>query len=225
MLIEEAKWFSKKISSLDPLTLYPILNIGSSTETFRKTIQPWIYEYIFKPAEGKGDILCLDIKRAPGVDVVGDLSECSFLEKISKMKFKSVLCSNLLEHVTNKDEICQAIVSLIPNGGYIFVSCPYEYPFHPDPIDTLFRPNVKELANLFPNTHIISGDIVVCRNYLGYITHSPSGSPIIFAKSIVRLFLPFYKPKEWRAAVYRLPWLLRNFSATCIVLSKSYEET
>ncbi len=224
MLIEEAKWLSQKISLLDPSAIFPMLNIGSSTETHRKIVQPWIDEYIFKPAERKGQILCLDKKRAPGVDIVGDLSETPFLKKLSKMQFNSVLCSNLLEHIPNRNEIGQAIASLVPKGGYLFVSCPYRYPYHPDPIDTLFRPNIKELSSIFPNTHIIYGEIVICRTYLDYLTHSPIGSPIVFAKSILRLFLPFHKPKEWLSALYRFPWLFKNFSATCLVLKKSFEE-
>ena len=56
MLIEEAKWFGLKIESLDDSIVFPMLNVGSSTDRFRKIKQPWIDEYIFKPIREKNNL-------------------------------------------------------------------------------------------------------------------------------------------------------------------------
>lgn len=217
MLIEEAKWFGQKISGMDPDAIFPMLDVGSSTDQFRKRVQPWIDEYIFGPARAKGHkVLHADVKKDSGVDIVGDLSDACFLEELSKMRFNSVFCSSLLEHVTNREEICRALNSIIPMGGYIFLSCPYGYPYHADPIDTMFRPNVTQLAGMFPQTRVINGDIVTCGTYLHYITRKPA----IFIKAIIRIFVPVYKPRNWLTAVSHLPWLNRNFQAACVVLQK-----
>lgn len=223
MLIEEAKWFGQKISGIDSDNIFPMCDIGSSTDDFKKKNQPWIDEYIFKSIKVNGlPIKHLDIKKAPGVDIVGDLSDRRFLEELSKMQFKSVFCSNLLEHVRNKEEICRVLPSIIHSGGYIFVSCPFKYPFHAVPIDTMFRPNVHELASLFPNTHIVYGDTVTCGTYLDYITRSP----LIFMRAIIQTSFPFYRPMPmgWFTALSHVPWLYRNFQATCVVLRKDSEQ-
>jgi hypothetical protein len=208
---------------MDPDNIFPMCDIGSSTEEFRKKQQPWIDNYIFKPARDNGrSIKHLDIEEDPGVDIVGDLSDPRFLEKLSKMEFKSVFCSNLLEHVRNADEICRLLSSIIPPRGYLFVSCPFKYPFHAAPIDTMFRPNVYELASLFPNTHIINGETVTCGTYLDYITRSP----LIFIKAIIQISFPFYRPfpMGWFTTLSHIPWLNRNFQATCVVLRKDGEQ-
>ena len=70
--------------------------------------------------------------------------------------------------------------------------------------------------NALVSENIINGKKIILAKPQTFMNNS--GKP-------VKTLFSFYKPKEWRAAVYRLPWLLRNFSATCIVLSKSYEET
>ncbi len=157
MLIEEAKWLGQKILTMDPPTLFPALNVGSSNAEDREIIQPWIDEYIFRPLEiNQQTIQHLDIKREQGVDIVGDLSDPWFLEKLSKMQFKSVLCSNLLEHIPNKEEVCRILASIIPVGGYIFVSGPYNFPFHSDPIDNMFRPEQMDRPESL-NNHLGHG--------------------------------------------------------------------
>ena len=37
-------------------------------------------------------------------------------------------------------------LDLLPIGGLIFVTVPLSYPYHRDPIDTMFRPSLAELG-------------------------------------------------------------------------------
>ena len=218
MLVNEAVWFKEHIRQMDSRLLFPMANIGSSTERFRKIEQPWIEQCIFNPIrEGNHKVTHVDIKNVQGVDIVGDLSDPDFILKLSKMGFKSVLCSNFLEHVRDRARIAGALLSIVDSGGYILISCPYEHPYHPDPIDTMFRPTVKELAGLFPNSRIVAGGIITDHSYFFYITMS---LPIFF-RAIARLFIPFYKPVNWLISIMQLPWLFRNYKTTCVVLQKS----
>src|SRR5205085_4736707 len=57
-------------------------------------------------------------------------------------------------HVTDRQIVCAAIWSLLPPGGFLILTVPYRFPYHEDPIDTMFRPSVEELAQLFPGTAI-----------------------------------------------------------------------
>jgi SAM-dependent methyltransferase len=157
-----------------------------------------------------------DIKSAPGVDLVGDLADEEFLERLTREEFKSVLCSNLLEHVPNRARIARTLASVVVKGGLLLVSGPHRYPYHPDPIDTMFRPSVEELAGLFPETHIAASAIVQCGTYLSYVTRTPAK----LAKTVLRLGLPVYRPRDWFSAVLRLAWLHRPFEVVCVALEK-----
>jgi hypothetical protein len=217
MLIQEAKWFKDKISELKPTQAFPMCNVGSSTRSFRTNEQPWIEELIFGPLARKGHVVKhLDVKPDPGVDIVGDLGNPQFLERVSGMKFKSVFCSNLLEHVVERSAICRTLLSIICRGGYLFISVPFCFPYHPDPIDTKFRPNVEELTALFGGTRIVRSAVVVGDTFLKL----RSRDPMILALTLTRCLLPFYKPVGWWRNRGYLPWFFRRVSATCVVLRK-----
>jgi len=222
MLEKEAQWLAEAIGNIESSYLFPMLNIGSSTEKFRKIDQPWIDKYIFKPFGDKNLVVKhLDIKKASGVDIVGDLTDRTFLKKLTKMKFKSVFCSNVLEHLADRAEVCNAISFILPEDGYVIVSCPFKYPKHSDPMDTMFRPDVSELATLFPNTNLVKGEIIKC----GSLWDRLKRNPAVFAKKILRLFMPFYKPKRWLEGVSAiLFWLLVKNQVTCVVLQKRPEK-
>ena len=49
MLIQEAQWFAEQLALMEPAQVFPICNVGSSTEGFRTQDQPWIDELIFAP--------------------------------------------------------------------------------------------------------------------------------------------------------------------------------
>lgn len=127
-----------------------------------------------------------------------------------------MFCSNLLEHVLNREEICQTLLSIIPEGGYIFVSCPYRYPYHEDPIDTMFRPGIEELAALFPGAHLVYGEIVTGDSEWSSLMRNP----MKLVKTFVRLLMPFYKPKRWLEVASRVPWFFKRFQVTYLVLRK-----
>ncbi len=99
------------------------------------------------------------------------------------------------------------LASVIHEGGYIFVSVPYKYPYHRDPINTMFRPTIRELAALFPGTEIYKGEIINCGSYMDKILRNPS-------LLINRLRRPV-------GFLLRIPWLFKNFQVTCVILHKN----
>lgn len=221
MLIEEARWLGEQISLMTPTALFPMCNLGSSTETFRKQGQPWIDHYIFEPIRKMGGVVRhVDRRKGPGVDVVGDLSDPGFLAELSAMGFRSVVCSNLLEHISDREAVAEGVVSIVLPGGYIFATCPFQYPYHADPIDTLFRPGVEELVGLFPGTALVRGKTVTCGTYWDYVSRTPSE----LIRTAIGLLVPFYGPRNWYSTAMHLPWLFRNFEATCVVLLRDHGE-
>lgn len=219
MLKNESKWLSNNIYSLNSTDVFPILNIGSSTKKFREQTQPWIDANLFYYAREKNyPVIHMDIKKDVGVDIAGNLSDETFFKELQKLDIKSILCANLLEHVPNPKEMCNLISSLIPKGGYLFVTVPHEYPYHPDPLDTLFRPNVAELEAMFPNLKLLNGEVVYDATYNGGLSWP---RPLFVLFFLIRIMLPFYQPKKWCHSLKKVPWLFKKTSVTCLVLQKN----
>lgn len=217
MLKMEAIWLSEAIAEMSPSEVYPLLNTGSSSEEFRKETQPWIDEYIFAPAQRKGyQVVHSDIKEMKGVDLVGDLGNQKFISQLAEMKFNSVLCSNLIEHVYNKAGICEMLELIIKPGGLIFITCPYSYPYHADPIDNGFRPSPDELATLFKRSRILFAQIIDC----GTIFSNLITYPLRLIRALIRLSLPFYKYTEWQQLLRFYSWIFKRTKVTCLVLRR-----
>lgn len=217
MLIEEARWFRRHIAELPNEALFPMLNVGSSTEDFRVRKQPWIDEHIFAPARERGGrIVHLDLKRAPGVDVVGDLADPDIRRTLIALGVRSVFCSNLLEHVPDRAGICDPLIELLPPSGHLLVSCPNRYPKHDDPFDNGFRPTIGDLQSLFPGAEMLAAETVAGGTYYDALGRSPRR----LARELVRACLPFYAPGRWLGTVRHLAWLNRAFAATCVSLRK-----
>ena len=202
--------------------IFPMLNIGSHTAEYRSKYQPWIDKYIFTPAQKRGQIVKhSDIRPDAGVDIVGDLSDPQFLNSLRQMRFRSVLCANLLEHVLNREEIARTLTEVVAPGCFLLVSCPYKFPFHPDPIDTMFRPTPDELAALFPGTSVIHRDILKCGTLISYSVGRFLGSPLLLAKSLVKRGGDKHPcPNEAPSSLRYGSWLFRQFQESCIVLQK-----
>jgi SAM-dependent methyltransferase len=217
MLQREARWLGETIYRFDPSVLFPMLNFDSSTEEFRTRTQPWIDRCVFAPARKKGlKVVHMDMKAAPGVDIVGDIFDAATAAKLASMKFRSVLCSNLLEHVEDRQRISSLLESIVSPSGLIIVSCPYRYPYHPDPIDTGYRPSPEGIASIFKQSRLVRGQILDCGIYLERLIRDP----LLLTKMFVRLLIPFYKPAEWWATLRLQAWLFRNLRVSCAVLQK-----
>jgi hypothetical protein len=218
MLIEEARWFGAQIDRLPVEDLTPMVNVGSSTERFRTHEQPWIDRLIFAPLRDRAaDVVHMDIKSAPGVDVVADLRDPGAVREVVSLGARSAFCSNLLEHVRDRDEVVSALTSMVQAGGYLFLSVPHRYPRHDDPIDTMYRPGVDELAAAVPGFDVFAGEVVSGGTYYDLLGRSP----LRLARTFARLCVPMYAPSRWMGTLRHLPWLNRPFQETCVVLRKA----
>lgn len=217
MLQDEARWLGEQLAARPPGEVFPLCNLGSSTRAFRQEVQPWIDEHLFARARAAGhEVVHVDLKAEDGVDLVGDLGDARFVDALAARRFRAVLCSNLLEHVTDIDEVCRLVWSVVPPGGHLFLSGPYRYPIHHDPIDNGYRPGPAELAARFPGATMLAGAVVADGTFARYLLRSPS----IFAGEVARVFTPFVRPAQWTTKMRRWAWLFRRFEATCVVLRK-----
>jgi hypothetical protein len=217
MLREEAIWLGRQIHSHDPDAIFPQCDVGSSTGDMRDRDQPWIDQYVFKPARDNAKVVRFaDLKPAPGVDLVGDVTSQPFIERLRGMGFRSIVCANVLEHVEDREKLANGLLAVLPKGGLLFVTCPYRFPIHPDPIDTGFRPTPDRLASLFSGTTVISKAVIGGGSYLRMLLANPSR---FFQKS-ARTAGPLTTSSAWSRVAHHLPWLVREFQVSCVVLQK-----
>jgi len=218
MNILEAQWLGQRIAGVPAADLGPIINLGSSTAHYRAVEQPHIDELIFGPCKARHvTVYHVDLKSAPGVDLVGDVLDPAFAEKLSGLNPRSVIISNLLEHVIDPSSICRTSLSLLPAGGYLFISGPKDYPYHADPIDTMFRPTIAELHQLLPGTRIVDSAIVDSGNWRRWNAHERGRS---LRRTLMRLLIPFWRPTHWWMLVRQTPYLLKHITAFAMMLEK-----
>jgi hypothetical protein len=100
----------------------------------------------------------------------------------------------------------------------LFVTVPFDYPYHPDPIDTMYRPSPKEIAFLLDqgSVEVLKQCIVKSSNFAVELLSSPKAA----IKYLIRLLLPFINIPKWKSAVHRLKWLFRPYLISCVILRK-----
>jgi SAM-dependent methyltransferase len=223
MLTNEAKSIGEFLSALPLSIASPCLNLGSSTEYFRKIEQPCIEKYIVAPGEARGRrFIHADIKEAPGVDMAGDIYNPEFEAKLAASAPSSVLCCNMFEHVLDRPKLADICRTLVRPGGYIIVSVPRSFPYHIDPIDTYFRPTPAEIADLFSDCDIVMADIVSDRTYWQELSVLDMRQRLMTLLKVgIHFFLPFYKWERWKSRLHPLFWLFRRYSVSIVVLKRS----
>ncbi len=218
MLNEESIWIGNELINLERKgNLSPLLNFGSSTGHFRKVDQPVIYKNIFEPLEKSGaEVYHLDVKSDEGVDFIGNVFEDEMLfKKIKEKEIKTILCSNLLEHVPDRKPFFKILHDLLSNEGRLLITVPNLYPYHADPIDTGYRPTVEEILSEFPNGKLLKGEILsIDETYLTFLLKRPKLLLIV----LIRIFTPFYKFKAWRRIIGDMPNLTKNFKVACVLI-------
>ncbi|HEY7116030.1 MAG TPA: hypothetical protein VH475_05570 [Tepidisphaeraceae bacterium] len=218
MNLLESTWLGERLARMGDAELFPLLNVGSSTEEFRTRVQPYIDANIFAPLRHRGGVVYhADMKAAPGVDRVGDLLDPAFIDQLSKLQIRSILMSNLLEHVTDRQAVCDAILRLVPDGGYLFVSGPRDYPYHADPIDTMFRPTIDQAHALFPGTRIVESATIDSGNWRQWKAAERGRT---LGRTLARLLTPFYRPRKWWELARQSPYLCKHITAFALVMQK-----
>lgn len=156
MLVDEAKEIGKSIRLIQThLERVTILNLGSSTANFRDFQQPYISKYIFSNIDSSlSRVIHVDLKNEAGVDLVADITKAEDLEILREYHADILVVSNLLEHVTNLEQTCSNLLSLMKENTVLILSGPKMFPFHPDPIDNGWRPGEEEIRLAFPELKV-----------------------------------------------------------------------
>lgn len=216
MLFHESKEIYKVIVGLKLSKEDLILNLGSSTKDFRHNIQSHIYREIFSNLQDY-KVVHSDIKKEVGVDLVGDITELGFREKLLELKPKIIICSNLLEHVINVEEFKNVLIDILPQDSYLLITTPKDFPYHPDPIDTMFRPTIEELKKVFDRLDFVQGKYVNCGVLYNSCESNRSIRLYNHLKALFRVFMPFYRFSDYIKSFSKF----ERTSATITLFQKS----
>lgn len=226
MLKNEAAWLQARLSEFPTDTLSPLLSVASGAEEVRTRVQPWISKRVFLPLEARGvQVIHHELSAGAGIDVAGDLHDDQVVAALAATGARSVLCCNLLEHVDSRERLTAALTNLVAPGGFLFVTVPHRFPYHPDPIDTMFRPSVAELAAEFPKLTLRVGEEVACGTLWRYLADAPDGLSSTLAGIRVALVKAGRSHRACAGTSGPSPgplrFLVRSTSVTCAVFQRS----
>jgi hypothetical protein len=128
------------------------------------------------------------------------------------------MASSLLLHVTNRQDVSDVLLSIVPAGGYIIVSGPKRFPYCPDPIDTMFRPTIEEMHKHFPGTEIVDSAVIESGNWRQRDDRERGRS---LARAVMRLMVPFYRPLRWWELARGVPYFFEHITALAIILRRT----
>ena len=218
MFAAEARWLAGALAAFPRERLSPLLNLGSSDALFREQRQPWIAAELFRPLCARGvAVVHVDRRSAAGVDVRADLTDPGDIALLKALSPKALLCCNLLEHVREPTRLARHCLELLDEGGLLFVTVPFSYPHHADPIDTMYRPRPEELTRLFAGARLREARILDAG--LSY-RDEVRARPWLLLRHLARLPLPFLSPVRWRRSMAKLYWLAAPYRISCAVLEK-----
>jgi SAM-dependent methyltransferase len=150
MFVEEAAWLARTLAALPLPESATALDVGSSTQDYRTSDQPYIERDVVAPLVARGATWkTLDAKDAPGVDFVLDLTaDAAAVEAAVGATFALVLCANVLVHVADPPAAAASLRRLVAPAGHLVVTTPSSYRRTTDPVDNGWRPLPAELAAL-----------------------------------------------------------------------------
>jgi hypothetical protein len=218
MFEAEACWLRRALDAFPPERLSPLLNLGSSSAAVRDTVQPWTEGEVFRPLRNRGvEVIHVDMRELPGVDVRADLTNPADVLRLHPLRPRALLCCNLLEHVLEPEGLARHCLELLGVGGLVFVTVPFSYPYHRDPIDTMYRPSLDELATLFAGARLLDGTILGAGvSYRDTVRERPW----ILLRHVGRFPVPFLSFERWKRSMARLYWLAAEYRITCAVFEK-----
>lgn len=219
MHVKESIWIRAQLARLRDEDLFPLLDVGSSTLDYRTQVQPWIDENVFAPLRSRGGrIVHTDIKRARGVDLVGDLCDGAFQAQLRGLGIRAALICNILHHLPDRSSVVRAALDVLPPGGLLVVSGPHSYPRHYDPIETMYRPTPEQVASEFVGTTMLAGAIIDSGNWRQWSAGERGGRSL--GRFLGRMCLPIHRPLEWIRMLPHVPYIFRHMKAYAVLLRK-----
>lgn len=224
MRAEEAAWIGDVLSKHAVAEISPLVELGTSSKQFRELTKPHIASNIHHPQQRRGvKIVTTDLFPNEGVDIAGDIFSLDVQQKLVAVGAKCILVCNIFEHVVDATAFALACDKLIASGGLAIVTVPYSYPYHLDPIDTLFRPSPETIAQMFPDYEVVEARIVRSTTHADDLRAQSNNSSILpmVGRDVVRSLALRGGLQRSLARLHRMAWLFRPYTVSCVVLRKA----
>ena len=156
MFHQESQWI---IESLAPRThtIRTAIDVGAGNETYANRPQNQaVYRFL---TQHDIALSTLDNDPTSVCDYHHDIAAAADLSLLMPT-FDLVLCTSLLEHVSDIQRAKRNLVSLVEPGGYLLVTVPNRYPPHRSPIDNRYRPTSSELESLFQELSVVRSEMI-----------------------------------------------------------------
>jgi hypothetical protein len=198
----------------------PLLNIGSSTEAFRSVERPHIEQNLFAPLRRRGFIVDhLDLKAGRGVDIQGNILDEALRQQLRQRGYRGILLSNVLEHVGDRAAIAAACEDIVGPGGAILASAPASFPYHADPLDSLFRPTPEQIASLFRRSEVRVAETLTGPSYAEQMAATGRTALGEAARTLLWLLLAPVRPRSCLARLHRWFWYRRPYRVSIALLA------
>lgn len=221
MRLIEAKWLQDYLSKVPAEALSPVLEIGSSSLAYRTQQKPHIEELIHAPLRNRGvKIITADLRPEEGVQIVGNIYDPAIQKQMVDTQARTLLLCNLLEHLQEPADFADICVRLVQPGGRIIVTVPNDFPYHPDPIDTLFRPGLSEIQELFPTASLESGEVLVDHGYWADLrsTRGRFTAFMYVVKEFIRTVMLTGGLQRAKSRLSRMRYLGRSYRITAAIM-------
>jgi hypothetical protein len=214
--VETAAWTRAALAEIDLAPGSRALDVGSSTLHYRTVEQPHIEEQVMAPLRARGvEIIHLDAKPAPGVDVVYDLDTADAGPAARPGAHALVLVCGVMQALRDPDRAVDLAVDALAPGGHLVAHHPETARRSFDPVDCMLRMSPGELAERFERRGLerVRADSVRIddpRYYRGLVSR-PSWIPLRG-----RFWLPL--PGVSEQARVRIPAL--RWKQSCVVMRR-----
>ena len=156
MFYLESRWI---VESLSPLArdIQRAIDVGAGGDRYASRPQNQaVYSFL---AQYHIALSTLDNDQKSTCDYHHDIAEELDLPSLMPT-FDLVLCTSVLEHVTDIPRAKRNLVSLVGPNGYLVVTVPNRYPRHRKPIDNGYRPTAGDLELLFPELSVVRSETI-----------------------------------------------------------------
>ena len=131
-----------------------IINLGcGDIKNFLKS-KPYVKKNVFDPLKKQGAVIInVDSYHYPNIDFVLDLTKLINFDFLKKTKSPRLyILANVLEHIPSEKRLVaiKNIYNNMKKNDSIIITVPHQYPYHPCPIDTLYRPLPNDIKKLLP---------------------------------------------------------------------------
>jgi hypothetical protein len=200
-------------------TIRYALNLGSGDVEHLLQKKPWIQEHVFARLQSVGcKVIHADLDFMPGVNEAVDLTDVESVSKLATryVGSKVVLLCNVLEHIPKEmfEPLIRGVTALVSHNDYLVVSVPRDYPFHPDPIDTMFRPTPSEIIGLFSNLEVLESGVVQSGSYRDDLASMGLPKKV---RRLLRPILPVASVRRYLSDVHRLTYIHRPYKVSYVM--------